>query len=83
MSGVDLTARMEAWCETRIGSLSELGISGFVLKARSPSCGGGLFALALSRVLPDLPAVVDEDLRSPVCREDFVRRVRIHGAHHG
>lgn len=75
-SGVDLTEQMEAWCEMRIGQLSVLGISGFVLKARSPSCGrGGLFTLALSRCLPELPVVMDEDLRSSARRELFLRQV--------
>ena len=35
----DWTARMHEWASARIGELSAERISGFVLKARSPSCG--------------------------------------------
>jgi uncharacterized protein YbbK (DUF523 family) len=38
-SGDDWTERMERWTQQRIEELRTLGISGFVLKARSPSCG--------------------------------------------
>ena len=37
-TGIDLTARMEAWCRRRLDELAGLGLAGFVLKARSPSC---------------------------------------------
>jgi uncharacterized protein YbbK (DUF523 family) len=35
----DWTARMDQWATARVADLAALGISGFVLKARSPSCG--------------------------------------------
>ena len=38
-TGEDWTERMEAWAAQRVAELGGLGISGFVLKARSPSCG--------------------------------------------
>jgi uncharacterized protein YbbK (DUF523 family) len=38
-SGHDWTERMEQWAQRRVAELAALGISGFVLKARSPSCG--------------------------------------------
>jgi uncharacterized protein YbbK (DUF523 family) len=38
-SGEDWTARMHDWAHARVAELSAQGISGFVLKARSPSCG--------------------------------------------
>ena len=38
-SGADWTERMAAWSAARVGELAGLGLSGFVLKARSPSCG--------------------------------------------
>jgi uncharacterized protein YbbK (DUF523 family) len=37
-TGIDLTARMEAWCRRRLDELAGLRLAGFVLKARSPSC---------------------------------------------
>jgi uncharacterized protein YbbK (DUF523 family) len=38
-SGEDWTVRMRYWARDRAEALSAEGISGFVLKARSPSCG--------------------------------------------
>jgi len=38
-TGEDLTARMEAFAEARVRALRDAGIAGYVLKARSPSCG--------------------------------------------
>jgi uncharacterized protein YbbK (DUF523 family) len=38
-TGEDWTDRMERWARTRVADLAGIGISGFVLKARSPSCG--------------------------------------------
>lgn len=37
----DWTDRMFKWANVRVAELSALGLSGFVLKARSPSCGPG------------------------------------------
>jgi uncharacterized protein YbbK (DUF523 family) len=38
-SGDDWTDRMHAWARQRAAALRALNLSGFVLKARSPSCG--------------------------------------------
>lgn len=38
-SGEDWTARMHVWARERVAALQRLNLSGFVLKARSPSCG--------------------------------------------
>lgn len=38
-TGEDWTARMERFARDRVRRLIEAGISGYVLKARSPSCG--------------------------------------------
>jgi len=38
-SGTDWTLRMKASVKTRLGALSRLELSGYVLKSRSPSCG--------------------------------------------
>lgn len=37
----DLTADLEDWARKRLAALEPLGLCGFVLKARSPSCGWG------------------------------------------
>lgn len=38
-TGEDWTDRMRAWAQARVRDLAALGLSGYVLKARSPSCG--------------------------------------------
>jgi len=38
-TNADWTARMNAWANARVAELAAERISGFVLKARSPSCG--------------------------------------------
>jgi uncharacterized protein YbbK (DUF523 family) len=39
LSGEDWTVRMEQWARARVHTFEVLRVSGFVLKARSPSCG--------------------------------------------
>src|SRR5436309_996426 len=46
-SGVDHTQAMERWASAHLDELERLRIHGFVLKARSPSCG--LVAVNLRR----------------------------------
>ncbi|HVE92917.1 MAG TPA: DUF523 and DUF1722 domain-containing protein [Actinomycetota bacterium] len=85
-SGRDWTSEMRAWASRRLASLGTL--DGFVLKARSPSCGprdvpvagspapgGGLWARHLASALPGL-ALADEDhLQDPEARHHFLERV--------
>jgi uncharacterized protein YbbK (DUF523 family)/predicted RNA-binding protein with PUA-like domain len=40
-TGRDLTRRMETWAAGRLRTLEQAGLDGWVLKARSPSCGIG------------------------------------------
>ena len=83
-SGEDWTERMQEWARQRIETLRALNLSGFVLKARSPSCGikgvpvggRGLFAGALIDAMPDLPIVDEDDLADARARETFLRQVR-------
>lgn len=85
---IDLTAPMEAFSAREVQRLG--GISGFVLKARSPSCGpegvpvqadrrrragSGLFARALTTAFPLLPVVQEEQLNDPKRRDNFLERV--------
>jgi uncharacterized protein YbbK (DUF523 family) len=91
-TGADWTDRMEAWAAERIAALRALQLSGFVLKARSPSCGprdvpvrdgpasAGTFARALMTALPALPVEDEERLRDPPARAAFLERV---AAYHG
>jgi uncharacterized protein YbbK (DUF523 family) len=78
-SGTDWTDRMGAWARDRIGELAELDLSGYVFKARSPSCGlgeaPGLFAHAVIEAMPDLPVADEEQLKDPPAREQFLQRV--------
>jgi uncharacterized protein YbbK (DUF523 family) len=69
-----------------------MNLSGFVLKARSPSCGiegvrvvhddgetadgRGLFAQALVEAMPDLPVEDEARLSDPRARDAFLARVR-------
>ena len=71
---------MNAWSAKRLAELSDL--DGYVLKARSPSCGligaastagRGLFAQALTDTYPSLPVVDEEGLD-----DNFVARVFEH-----
>jgi uncharacterized protein YbgA (DUF1722 family)/uncharacterized protein YbbK (DUF523 family) len=39
VTGVDHTARMQQWTKKKLSALEQEGLCGFVLKARSPSCG--------------------------------------------
>jgi uncharacterized protein YbbK (DUF523 family) len=86
-SGEDWTDRMRDWARQRIQELRALRLSGFVLKARSPSCGlhdvpvrggapgGGLFAALLATELPRLAVEDEERLRDPAVRSAFIARV--------
>ena len=82
----DRTAAMQAWAAKRLQELE--GVSGFILKARSPSCGlrgvpvrnraapsNGMFAAALVARFASLPVAEDEDLDSPEALDAFERQV--------
>lgn len=45
VTGEDWTARASAWIDAALDRCEALGVAGFVLKARSPSCGVGTAAL--------------------------------------
>ena len=91
-SGQDWTGRMQSWARQRAAALRALNLSGFVLKARSPSCGvdgvrivhdnretlsgRGLFAQALADAMPGLPMEDEARLSDPRARDEFLARVR-------
>jgi uncharacterized protein YbbK (DUF523 family) len=79
-SGTDHTDAMHAWSGQRLAELDDL--DGYVLKARSPSCGligaastggRGLFAQRLTETYPELPVTDEEHLD-----DAFVERVLAH-----
>lgn len=89
----DLTDSMIAWAKRRANALAAMNVSGYVFKARSPSCGvssvavvgggndgTGFFAAALIRRLPNLPVVEEDQLTSPAARQNFLDQVRRYAA---
>ncbi len=86
----DLSGPIQAWAEQRLNALSDEGICGLILKARSPSCGKrvqmhgqgegeaeyrpGLFARLVMERLPGLPVADEEELRHPARLADFLKR---------
>ena len=90
--GEDWTERMQRWSRQRLAELEALELAGFVLKARSPSCGPrdvpvhtagqaaasgrGMFADALLGRFHDLPVADEEQLRDAGERARFLERVR-------
>lgn len=59
-SGTDHTALMRDWASRRTDELAALGLDGFVLMDRSPSCG--LHAVAVRSESVDTPALVGKGL---------------------
>jgi uncharacterized protein YbbK (DUF523 family) len=91
-SGRDWTQAMDTWLGPAIAELGRSNLSGFILKADSPSCGiegvavntgeavsrsgRGLFAHALVEAFPDLPIEDEIRLRGREVRDAFISRVR-------
>jgi uncharacterized protein YbbK (DUF523 family) len=90
-SGRDWTQTMETWRRDRLRDLAAAGLSGYVLKSNSPSCGmdgvhvhaddgpartgRGLFAQALIDAMPGLPVEDDDRLHDVKVRAAFIDRV--------
>lgn len=90
-SRTDWTSAMSDWARHRIEELASLELSGYILKADSPSCGlddvpvvtgtdqvlngPGLFAEALVEAFPDLPIEDERRLADSVRAEFFLARV--------
>lgn len=92
-SGRDWTDAFHTWAVARVAILQRLGLVGFILKSRSPSCGlgvpvhgggaeahPGLFAHALQVHWPALPLVEASALQDPEVQMEFVRRMRAEAA---
>jgi uncharacterized protein YbbK (DUF523 family) len=90
---MDLTDRMRSFAVERIEALATLALSGYVLKADSPSCGlsevpvvgggatgRGLFAEALVSRMPALPVADERELDDLERRAVFVARVQAYHA---
>lgn len=89
--GSDWTETMRAFARERVEALAVEDLDGYVLKARSPSCGvsdvpvrdeaghvtyeHGLFATALVGRWPDLPVTTEVGLADPDASAHFLARV--------
>jgi uncharacterized protein YbbK (DUF523 family) len=84
-SGKDWTDAMQTWAHGRVRELLALQLSGYIFKARSPSCGigptVGLFAEAVMQGLPQLPVVDEDELTTAAARAAFLKRVRAYAWH--
>lgn len=90
--GHDLSAAMDAFAGQRLGAPDLQNVRGFILKARSPSCGlgttpvlergrivaktNGRFAAVVRARWPNLPVIDEDQLRDPVSRARFLAEVR-------
>jgi uncharacterized protein YbbK (DUF523 family) len=78
VSGRDWTDAMRVFAAGRVQALADAGISGYILKSGSPSCGlegPGLFAQALLDLLPQLPIEDETRLHERDVRDRFLARV--------
>jgi uncharacterized protein YbbK (DUF523 family) len=89
--GLDLTESMRDFAARRVAALEKEGLSGYVLKSGSPSCGPrevkvhrgarvtrdgvGFFAQALRAHFPSLPIEDEARLADPRVRASFLARV--------
>lgn len=87
-SRTDHTAAMTRFARRRIDALESLGLSGYIFKKNSPSCGPegvpvhgstrtgrGLFAAAVIDRMPLLPVVDERDLSTAAAQGHFLERV--------
>ena len=81
-SGRDWTGAMQEFTAQRVAQLRAAGLSGYVWKARSPSCDPrfGFFARALSAAMADLPVADEQQLETPDAAAAFLARVRAYAA---
>lgn len=89
-TGAEYTENLMDAARTRLATLAGDPPEGWILKARSPSCGvgttlrgprpaeDGLFAEAVSRTWPEVPRVDEEALRDSAIRAQFFEALRSH-----
>ncbi len=89
--GRDHTERLIMYTKQKIETLASLGLCGYIVCAKSPTCGMervriyngdmpekngiGLYTQALMKHYPWLPVEEDGRLNDPVLRENFISRV--------
>ncbi len=84
--GVDLTEAMELFAVNEIRRLLLSGVTGFIVKSRSPSCGhtdtplaggepgGGIFVRKLLEITPDIPIIDENNWQQADLRENFLKQ---------
>jgi len=78
-TGIDCTERLERWTSARLDALAGLGLSGYVCKKDSPSCGmepPGIFTRMFVDRFPRLPVEEEGRLVDPAQCREFLRRLR-------
>ena len=80
----DLTEVMELFAVNEIRRLLFSGVTGFIVKSRSPSCGltdtplaggepgGGIFVRKLLEIVPDIPVIDENNWRKADFKKDFL-----------
>lgn len=86
-SGIDYTDQMNEVAIRRVEDLADAGLSGYILKSGSPSCGlevqaegseetvKGLFAEALTNAFPSIPVIEETQLAGSQARQLWVEQV--------
>lgn len=86
-SGSDRTEAMNEFAIKRVEELAGARLCGYVFKSGSPSCGlkveaegaessvKGLFAEAVTKAIPGLPVIEEEEAASEEARQGWVERV--------
>ena len=81
----DLTEVMELFAVNEIRRLLFSGVTGFIVKSRSPSCGhtdtplargepgGGIFVRKLLEIVPDIPVIDENNWRKADFKKDFLK----------
>ena len=81
----DLTEVMELFAVNEIRRLLFSGVTGFIVKSRSPSCGltdtplaggepgGGIFVRKLLEIVPDIPVIDENNWRKADLKKDFLK----------
>ena len=86
------TEALSNHCQKEVAALKKLNLAGFILKARSPSCGPrvsitlndgstfpdgqGIFVAELRKAFPALPLATEEELQTPSSRNQFIEDMR-------
>ena len=89
-SGTDHTDAMNEFAVRKLEDLADAGLSGYILKSGSPSCGlevkaegsdetvQGLFAKALTDAFPSIPVIEETLLADPQKRQLWVEQVFVY-----